>query len=77
MSIGLDQDQGRHSVGLYLGPNCLQRFSAESTSMERILNASVRILRLQNLNSGICLFDLIRYIPVNNLTVMSGRIFLG
>ena len=24
-----------------------------------------------------CLFDLIVYVPVNNLTVMSGQVFLG
>ena len=27
MSNGLDPDQERHSVGLDLGPNCLQRLS--------------------------------------------------
>ena len=25
----------------------------------------------------VCLFDLILYVPVNNLSVMSGRVFLG
>ena len=29
MSNGLDPDQDQHSVGTGLGPNCLQRFSAE------------------------------------------------
>ena len=28
----LDPDQGRHSVGPYLGPNCLQRLSADGKS---------------------------------------------
>ena len=30
MSNGLDPDQDRHSVGPDLGPNCLQRLSAEN-----------------------------------------------
>ena len=25
----------------------------------------------------VCLFDLILYVPVNNFSVMSGRVFLG
>ena len=29
MSNGLDPDQDRHTVGSDLGPNCLQRFSAD------------------------------------------------
>ena len=32
MSNTLDPDQDGHSVGPYLGPNCLQRFSAEDKS---------------------------------------------
>ena len=31
-SNGLDPDQGRHSVGPDLGPNCLQRISADDKS---------------------------------------------
>ena len=31
VSNGLDPDQDRHSVGPELGPNCLQRLSAETT----------------------------------------------
>ena len=27
--------------------------------------------------SVVCLFDLILYVPVNNFSVMSGRVFLG
>ena len=27
--------------------------------------------------AGLCLFDLIIYVPVNNLSVTSGRVFLG
>ena len=32
MSNSLDLDQGPHSVGHDLGPNCLQRLSAEDKS---------------------------------------------
>ena len=32
MSNGLDPDQDRHSVGPVLGPNCLQRLSADNKS---------------------------------------------
>ena len=32
MFKGLDSDQGRGSVGLNLGPNCLQRLSADGKS---------------------------------------------
>ena len=28
-------------------------------------------------NSQVCLLDLILYVPVNNLSVMSGQVFLG
>ena len=31
-----DQDQARHFVGPDLGPNCLQRLSADDTSRQRI-----------------------------------------
>ena len=31
MSNSLDADQARHSVGPDLGPNCLQRLSADDT----------------------------------------------
>ena len=33
-SLNLDQD--RHCVGPDLGPNCLQRLSADNTSMQRV-----------------------------------------
>ena len=36
MSNGLDLDQDGHSVGPDLGPNCLQKFSAGNTSMQRV-----------------------------------------
>ena len=32
----LGQDQARHFVGPYLGPNCLQRFSTDDTSRQRV-----------------------------------------
>ena len=36
MSNSLDQDQVRHFVGPDLGPNCLQRLSADNTYKQRI-----------------------------------------
>ena len=36
MSNGLDPDQNRRSVGPDLGPNCLQRLSAENKSEETV-----------------------------------------
>ena len=34
----LDPDQARHIVGPNLGPNCLQRLSAEDTSRQSIIH---------------------------------------
>ena len=36
VSNGLDPDQAQHFVGPDLGPNCLQRLSADDTSRQRI-----------------------------------------
>ena len=36
VSSSFDRDQGRHSVGPDLGPNCLQRLSADDTSKQRV-----------------------------------------
>ena len=36
VSNGLDPDQGRRFVGPCLGPNCLQRLSADDTSGQRV-----------------------------------------
>ena len=36
MTNNLDSDQARHYVWLDLGPNCLQRLSADDTSRERV-----------------------------------------
>ena len=43
VSNSLDLDQARHFVGPDLGPNCLQRLSADDTSRQRVklLNAEV------------------------------------
>ena len=38
MSNSLDPDQARHFVGPDLGPNCLQRLSADNTSRQRVLS---------------------------------------
>ena len=40
----LDPDQARHFVGPYLGPNCLQRLSAEDSGRQ-IVHRSI-ILKL-------------------------------
>ena len=39
MSNSLDLDQARHFVGPDLGPNCLQRLSADDTRMQRVLHS--------------------------------------
>ena len=66
MSNSLDPDQNRQPVGPDLGPNCLQRLSAE------------RKERVESNNKNLLLFVcFILYIPVKNFSVMSGRIFLG
>ena len=49
MSNSLDLDQDRHFVGPDLGPNCLQRLSADDKSLRRLVL--------------FCLFDLILYVP--------------
>ena len=43
MSNSLDSDQARLSVGPDLGPNCLQRVSADDTSSQRVNEALVQI----------------------------------
>ena len=37
VSNSLDPDQDRHSVGLHLGSNCLQKAIARSTDMQRVI----------------------------------------
>ena len=36
MSIRLDQDQARHFIVPDMGPNCLQKLSAEDTSRQGV-----------------------------------------
>ena len=36
MSKSLDPDQDRHFVGPDLGPNCLQRLSADDTNRQKV-----------------------------------------
>ena len=36
MSNSLDPDWARHNVGLDLGPNCLQKVSADETCRQRV-----------------------------------------
>ena len=36
VSNSLDPDQARQNVGPDLGPNCLQRYSADDTSRQRV-----------------------------------------
>ena len=36
MSNSLDPDQARHFVGPDLGPNCLQRLSADDTNLQGV-----------------------------------------
>ena len=39
MSNSLDLDQARHFVGPDLGPNCLQRLSADDTCRQSVLHS--------------------------------------
>ena len=39
MSNSLDLDQARHLVGPDLGPNCLQRLSADDTCRQSVLHS--------------------------------------
>ena len=39
MSNSLDLDQARHFVGPDLGPNCLQRLSADDTRRQSVLHS--------------------------------------
>ena len=41
MSTSLDLDQARHFVGPDLGPNCLQRLSADDTSRQRVNDKTI------------------------------------
>ena len=41
MSNSLDPDQARQFVGPDLGPNCLNRLSADDTSRQRVMQASL------------------------------------
>ena len=43
MSNSLDSDQARHFVGPDLGPNCLQRLSADNTSRQRDFKKSTSL----------------------------------
>ena len=43
MSNSIDPDQDLHFVGSDLGPNCLQRLSADNTSMQRVKRSYIDI----------------------------------
>ena len=62
VSNSLEPDQARHFVRPDLGPNCLQRLSADK----------IRPLRDRLDIYVICLFVLMFYIPHNNFSVMLG-----
>ena len=53
MSNGLDPDQDQHSVGPDLGPNCLQKLSADDT---KVTTTRERIKRC-NINDTVCIMD--------------------
>ena len=86
MSNDLDPDQDRRSVGPDLGPNCLQKLSADckiTSSKERqygVYKASKKknrcLFEAVSL-ADYCLFDLILDVPVNNFSVILGRVFMG
>ena len=49
MSNGLDPDQVRRFVGPDLGPNCLQKLSAEDTSKLRVKHCGKQIVQWENI----------------------------
>ena len=52
MSNSLDPDQSQHSVSLDLGPNCLQRLSAD----DKISLWLIAVLREKNGYNEICVY---------------------
>ena len=48
VSNSLDPDQARHFVGPDLGPNCLQKLSADDTIRQRVnwISANMQILNI-------------------------------
>ena len=79
MSNSLDPDQAHHAVGPDLGPNCLQRLAADGKRCRYQGKSFIKIHMPPYLliSKSACLFDLILYIPVNNLSVTFGQVFLG
>ena len=58
VSNSLDPDQDGHSVGADLGPNCLQRLTADNTSKQR----PTYLCFLTNKNVLLCLLYMSVYI---------------
>ena len=67
MSNSLDPDQAQQNVGPELGPNCLQRLSADNTSKQKVKTVFYKEKQI------FCLFELMLNIQVNNFSVMSGK----
>ena len=63
MSNSLDPDQDRQYVGPDLGPNCLQRLSADDTRRQRVYKLNLNIINI----SILC-------IPMENNLSMSEQI---
>ena len=68
-----------HYAAFHLGHHCLQKYSFRGFPNKRInsLGHNSMCISLQQLQMWVsCLFDLILYVPVNNLSVVSGGVFL-
>ena len=64
VSNSLDPDQARHFVGPDLGPNCLQKLSADDTRRQRVINKPSKAylsssqLSIKYVNTAMCLLAL-------------------
>ena len=54
--------------------HCLYSIVFLISFMDFLIN---KLYLVSCLKDFVCLFDLILYVPVNNFSVMSGRVFLG
>ena len=86
VSNSLDSDQARHFVGPDLGPNCLQRLSADDTSIETkswiLIDVYIKIISRQHLyrdkelNLDRCIYDYFIYVTILSNTLFFLQLFL-
>ena len=72
MSNSLDLDQARHLVGPGLGPNCLQRLSADDTSGQRF---TCNLTSNSSVNRFLCKNNLL-YINLQINSQLKGKLIV-